>query len=85
MVIILLVIGLFSLLVAMYLAFVLPGNESTQEKQAQTALIIGTRIKTYAGDIGTIHYITGKQLTIFFDDGNRKIIHQEHVATIIND
>ncbi len=84
--IILLVIGLFSLAVAMYLAFVLPGNESTQEKQHLVAtLIIGTRIKTYTGDIGTIHYITGKQLTIFFDDGNRKIIHQEHVATIIND
>ena len=84
--ILLLVIALFCIITAGYLVFAIPGNQHAQARRhITTALAIGTRIKTYAGDAGTIHAINGQHLTIFFDDGNRKIVLPEHVAAIIHD
>ncbi len=69
-----------------YLAFIAPCNAYRQRKQYLiTTLVVGARVKTYAGDIGTIRCIHEHQLTIFFDNGNRKILHTEHIVAVIND
>ncbi len=66
--------------------FALPCYQDAQKRHTRaTALAVGIRVKTYAGDVGTIRAIKEQKLTIFFDDGNRKIVPPEHIAAIIHD
>jgi|688.fasta_scaffold1398871_2 preprotein translocase subunit YajC len=82
----LLIGGLIFLVACWHLSFVFPYKHIQEKKQMlKSALHIGQRIKTYTGHVGTIHHSAGNQLTIFFDDGNRKIIPPEHVVAIINE
>ncbi|MBM3892796.1 hypothetical protein FJ365_00145 [Candidatus Dependentiae bacterium] len=84
--ILLLIIALSCIVTAGYLMFALPSYQHTQTQHARVAaLTIGTRIKTYAGDVGTVRAMNDQYLTIFFDDGNRKIVLPEHIAAIIDD